>query len=188
MSELEIIKLVFGILLSAGAVVLFVLTFTLYHKYLVQEKRCTQKIKGTVQRYTLFRYGGERSGTFLPVVFYHVDGKQYKVVGPEYRIYKEMVKTTPWSENNAQFTENDQPLTFKGSLNSVKSTYIHPIRARFSIGSEVDVYYDPQNPKLAYVLRYCNKKWCFWLMFFRRLTCTADRYSDPAHVRPFFKY
>ena len=112
MSELEIIKLVFGILLSAGAVVLFVLTFALYHKYLVQEKRCTQKIKGTVQRYTLFRYGGERSGTFLPVVFYHVDGKQYKVVGPEYRIYKEMVKTTPWSENNAQFTENDQPLTF----------------------------------------------------------------------------
>ena len=112
MSEPEIIKLVFGILLTAGAVVLFVLTFALYHKYLVQEKRCTQKIKGTVQRYTLFRYGGERSGTFLPVVFYHVDGKQYKVVGPEYRIYKEMVKTTPWSENNAQFTENDQPLPF----------------------------------------------------------------------------
>ena len=32
--------------------------------------------------------------------------------------------------------------------------------------SEVDVYYDPSNPKLAYVLRYCNKKWTFYVLFF----------------------
>ena len=25
--------------------------------------------------------------------------------------------------------------------------------------------YDPENPKLAYVKRYCNKKWMFWTMF-----------------------
>jgi len=35
----------------------------------------------------------------------------------------------------------------------------------YPIGSEIDVYYDENNPKLAYVLRYCNRKWTFWLIF-----------------------
>jgi len=35
----------------------------------------------------------------------------------------------------------------------------------YPLNSEIDVYYDPNNPKLAYVLRYCNKKWAFWLTF-----------------------
>lgn len=35
----------------------------------------------------------------------------------------------------------------------------------YPIGSEIDVYYDESNPKLAYVLRYINRKWTFWLIF-----------------------
>ena len=34
----------------------------------------------------------------------------------------------------------------------------------FPLGSKVDVYYYDKNPKIAYVLRYCNKKWMFWFM------------------------
>ena len=42
----------------------------------------------------------------------------------------------------------------------------NPIEELYPIDSEIDVYYNPENPKLSYVLRYCNKKWTFWLTFF----------------------
>jgi len=46
MSGIEIIKLVFGIMLSVGSIALFVLAYKLSYKYLVQEKRCSAKVKG----------------------------------------------------------------------------------------------------------------------------------------------
>ena len=49
MTDMEIIKLVFGTLLSLGAVVLFFLSFKLFYKYLIQEKRCTSKVTGVVK-------------------------------------------------------------------------------------------------------------------------------------------
>ncbi|WAW15374.1 hypothetical protein [Peptostreptococcus equinus] len=33
----------------------------------------------------------------------------------------------------------------------------------YSLNSEVDVFYDDKNPRLAYVKRYCDKKYLFWL-------------------------
>jgi hypothetical protein len=75
MSDIAIIKLVFGIMLSAGSVVLFTLTYKLFYKYLIQESRCTSKTRGTVKKYTAASRG---NGVFLPVVFYNVNGKEYK--------------------------------------------------------------------------------------------------------------
>lgn len=43
MSEIEIIKLVFGIFLSIGGLVLIILAFKLFYKYLIMEKRCMSK-------------------------------------------------------------------------------------------------------------------------------------------------
>lgn len=48
MTDIEIIKLVFGILLGIGGLVLVVLAFLIGYKYLVQESRCTARIRGTV--------------------------------------------------------------------------------------------------------------------------------------------
>ena len=73
------------------------------------------------------------------------------MIGPEYK---------------AEFTEENQVLKANISINSAGGSYINPIRQNYPIISEIDVYYDSNNPKLAYVLRYCNKKWMFWLMFF----------------------
>ena len=83
MDEIIITKIIFGIMLSIGTLVLLFIAFKLYYKYLIQEKRCIKKTKGIIKKYTLSSRGGENSGIHLPVVFYEISGKEYKVVGPE---------------------------------------------------------------------------------------------------------
>lgn len=165
MNEILIIKIVFGILLSIGSLVLFVLTFKLFYKYIIQEKRCTSKVKGTIKKYTLASRGGENSGIHLPIVYYNVDGKEYKVVGPEYKAYITISKNSPISKNEMVYKENNQVLKINRTSNSFVGIYKNPIEELYPINTEIDVYYDSNNPKLSYVLRYCNKKWAFWLTF-----------------------
>ena len=165
MSEIQIIKLVFGIFLSVGSAVLLLIAFKLYYKYLVQEKKCTAKTVGTVVRYTWATRGGEHSPVCLPVVAYTVNGKTYKAVGPEYKGYQTVTKSTPWSENHDSCCEKNQVLYINQSMNSVFGFCPNPMERLYPKQSTVDVYYCPENPKLAYVLRYCNKKWAFWLTF-----------------------
>ena len=57
MDEIIVIKIVFGSMLSIGTLVLLVIAFKLYYKYLVQEKRCLKKTKGIVKKYTLASRG-----------------------------------------------------------------------------------------------------------------------------------
>lgn len=165
MEEIQIIKIVFGILLSLGTIVLFLIAFKLYYKYLIQEKKCTNKVKGIIKKYTFASRGGENSGVHLPIVFYTINGKEYKVVGPEYKAYKTIIKSTPFSENSMEYKEENQILTIKRTSNSFVGIYKNPISELYPIESEIDVYYNPENPKLSYVLRYCDKKWMFWLTF-----------------------
>lgn len=61
--------------------------------------------------------------------------------------------------------EEKQVLTISRIANSFVDIVKNPLVELYPIGSEIDVYYNPDNPKLAYVLRYCNKKWEFWLTF-----------------------
>ncbi len=165
MSEILIIKIVFGILLSIGTLVLFVLAFKLFYKYLIQEKRCTSKVKGTIKKYTLASRGGENSGVHLTIVFYNVNGKEYKVIGPEYKAYKIITKSSPLNSNNTEYKEENQVLKINRTTNSFVGIYQNPIEKLYPINSEIDVYYDPNKPKLSFVLRYCNKKWVFYLTF-----------------------
>lgn len=165
MSDVAIIKIVFGTMLSLGAVVLFLIAFIAFSKYLIQEKKCKLKVKGIIRKYTLASRGGDSSGVHLPVVFYTVNGKEYKVVGPEYRAYKVVSKRTPSSENNEEYREINQVLVINRTANSSIGISRNPIQELFPVNSEIDVYYNPDNPKLSYVLRYCNRKWLFWLTF-----------------------
>ena len=162
MSDIEITKIIFGIFLSLGSAVLFFLSFKLYYRYLVQKKRCTEKTTGTVKRYSFLN----RNGIYLPIVSYSVGGKNYKVTGPEYKAYKIISKSTPLSENETGISEEKQVLTINRTSNYFVGFHRNPIAKLYPKNSEIEVYYDPENPKLSYVLRYCNKKWCFWLMFF----------------------
>lgn len=165
MNEILITKIVFGIFLSTGSLVLFVLAFKLFYKYMIQEKRCTSKVKGIIKKYTLATRGGEGSGIHLPIVFYIVNGKEYKVVGPEYKAYIIMNKNSSISKNEIEYTEEKQILKINRTSNSFVGIYRNPIEKLYPLNSEIDVYYDPSNPKISYVLRYCNKKWIFYLTF-----------------------
>lgn len=165
MSEIQIIKIVFGIILSLGTITLILLAFKLFYKYLMQEKKCTNKVKGIIRKYTLSTRGGENSGIHLPIVYYNVNGKEYKVIGPEYKAYKVITKSTPLSKNSMEYKDENQVLTINRTSNSLVGIYKNPIEKLYPINSEIDVYYNPENPKLSYVLRYCNKKWTFWLTF-----------------------
>ena len=151
MSEIFVTKIIFGILLSLGVFVLLFLSFKLFYKYLIQEKRCVSKVKGTIKRYTLVSHGGENSGVHLPIVFYNVDGKEYKVIGPEYKSYKIITKSSPLNSNNMEFKEKNQVLTINRDLNSVVGVCKNPIESLYPIDSDIDVYYDPKKPKLSYV-------------------------------------
>ena len=159
-------KIIPGILLSLGSIVLFLIAFKSFYKYLIQKKRCTSKVKGIVKKYTLASRGGEDSGVHLPIVFYTVDDKEYKVVGPEYKAFVTTNKSTPLSENSMYYKEENQVFKINRTSNSFGGIHKNPMRELYPIGTEIDVYYDPKNPKLSYVLRYCNNKYAFWLTFF----------------------
>lgn len=169
MSEIESIQLFFGIFLALGGAVLMLLAFTLGYKYLIQEKRCTAKTAGTVKKYTAASRGSEGNSIHLPVVYYTVEGKEYKVVGPMYKGYVTTSRSSPVSKNTMEHKEKDQVFYVNKTFNSFASVHRNPMEELYPIGSRIDVYYDPKNPKLSYVLRYCNNKWMFWLMFFAGL-------------------
>lgn len=166
MDEILVTKIIFGILLTVGSLVLFLLSYLLFYKYIVQEKRCTAKTKGVVRKYTLAYRGGENSGVHLPIVYYNVDGKEYKVVGPEYKGYVIVTKKSPENKNEEAYKEENQVLHINRCANSFVEVRTHLMAHIYPVGMELDVFYDPKKPKLAYVLRYCNKKWAFYLTFF----------------------
>ncbi|MDD3222853.1 MAG: DUF3592 domain-containing protein [Clostridia bacterium] len=164
MTEIQIIKIIFGILLFLGGTVLIILSYVSGYRYLVQEKRCTAKVSGTIKKYTLGSRGGS-SGIHLPVVYYVVDGVEYKRIGPEYKGYVQITKKGFATQNSMNYEEKNQVFYIHRNMNSVIGAAKNPIQELYPLDSQIDVYYDPGNPKLSYVLRYCNNKWVFWLMF-----------------------
>lgn len=162
MSAGEILYLVFGIFSLIVGTVLIFLAFKFFYKYLIQEKKCIAKTKGVVERYTFLTYGDV---LHLPVVYYVVDGVEYKVVGPKYETYVTNMVSLPFGENKMEYDVDDQVFSIKIVRNSFGSCFVNPIKEMYPIGTEIDVFYDPSNPKLAYVLRYCNLKYIFWMLF-----------------------
>lgn len=165
MTEVEISRLIFGILQAIGCSVLILLAFLTCHKYLIQEKRCTAKTKGIIRKYTTASRGTSGVSVFLPVVYYTVDGKEYKTVGPRYKGIISSSVSSPLHENQSRCWEEGQYLHIRRTSNSFVGVHPNPIADLYPLNSEIDVYYDPNHPKLSYVLRYCNMKWVFWLMF-----------------------
>ena len=163
MQDTEIIKIIFGIMLSVYSITLYIIAFTLFYKYLVQEKKCTSKVIGKVKKYTLATRGGEYSPVCLPVVYYEVDGRTYKVIGPEYKGYIIKSISSPSMENKVECNEENGKLIININKNSIIGILRNPMEKLYPIGSEVDVYYSPENPKLSYAIRYCNKKSAFYI-------------------------
>lgn len=79
------------------------------------------------KKYTLASRGEKNSSIHLPVVYYVVNGKDYRVVGPEYKVYKAITKTSLSNKNVMEYEENNQVLKINRTINSVFSTFSNPI-------------------------------------------------------------
>lgn len=153
----------FGIYLTVFGAVLMFLAFAVFYKYLIMEKRCSAKVKGVVKGYRCV----SDNGIALPVVYYTVNNQEYKVVGPEYSWYVTKSITTPFSKNTMSYEEKPNGVfVVNRTSNSFFGVQQNPIAELYPINTELDVFYDPNKPKLAYVLRCPKRKWMFYLTFF----------------------
>ncbi len=164
MTTVEIIKLEFGIILLLFGAALILLAFVLYHKYLGMEQRCTCRAEGTVTGYTNINYGSQESGVHLPKVCYIVKGQRYSVVGPRYRKYVVRYSADPFAHNEYLSYEKNGNLYIERKANGTIGIFWNPMQEMYPIGSALPVWYDPEKPKLSYVLRCPKRRFEFWLM------------------------
>lgn len=99
----------------------------------------------------------------MPVIYYDVDGKIYKVIGPEYKGYIIKSISSPSMENKVECHEENGRLIININKNSIIGILKNPMEKLYPVGSKVEVYYSLENPKLSYVIRYCNKKSAFYI-------------------------
>ena len=111
---------------------------------------------GWLKKYTLDAKGGENSSVCLQVIYYDVDGKTYKVIGPEYKGYIIKSISSPSMENKVEGHEEKEKLIINIDKNSIIGISKNPMEKLYPIGSKVEVHYYLANSKLSYVIRFFN--------------------------------
>ena len=127
------------------------------------DKKCTEKTTGKIIRYSYILY----NKVSLPVVQYFVNDKSYTVVGPKFKGSVILKTSTPFNNIKADIESNlttreelPDVLKLKVKRNSYISYQTSPLLELFPIDSSVNVYYNPNNPKMAYVERFVKPtKW-----------------------------
>ena len=153
-----------GIVLLIVSFVQFFLAYKLGWKYMIQEERCTSKTTGRIVGYSMVRQG--ESPLRLPKVEYETNQGTFKITGPEYRSIVTSSFSSPFrKEQEVNYTTDvySQKFRYHIKRNSMMSVERNPMAVLFPVESEIDVFYDPYKPELAYALRYANKKWLFYL-------------------------
>lgn len=162
------LNLLFILIPLLWAIAMFLLAYLYGWRGMRKTKRCTAKTTGRVVRFSLISYNGYS----LPVVRYAVDGKPYKVVGPNFKAGIKKYVSAPFNDVVSEVTSNiddaenlPDVLVTKVVKNSNVSVTMTPLFELFPVGKEVDVYYNPKKPKDAYVIRYAApyKFLSFWL-------------------------
>lgn len=162
MEETLFIKVFFGIFLSLWTIGTFFIAFKFFYRYLQEEKYCTSETVGTVRSYEWISRG---KGVHLPIVSFVVNGEEYKTVGPRYKWFKTVkIKKTLHINTKQEYKMDPYEQTFKQKITGSGMVLKNPMQELFPIGSTLPIFYDPNNPKLSYVLRYCDQKWIFWLL------------------------
>lgn len=90
----------------------------------------------------------------LPKVEYTVDGEPFSIAGP--RFAGATMSSLPLGKGSATNLTVDGPLPDVVHMTRGAEATFRVMAERYPAGKEVDVYYDPKNPKRAYVER-CAK-------------------------------
>ncbi len=153
------------------SIILFLIYYFLYYKKRNYVKECLIKTNGKIINYSKVLY----NNISLPIVEYLVNGEKFTVVGPKFTA-STFKYSTKYNEeiyiSNLTDRENlpkvlkvviNPNLYVENSISSHKS----PLSKLYPINSEAPVYYNPNNPKMAYVQRYINpsKLWNILLVF-----------------------
>jgi len=168
--------IIWFIILSISLIIMWILTYFLYFKAKGLDKRCNKKIEGVVKGYSFKTIGDFH----LPLVKYIVNNKEYKVAGPKFKSGKVLYISTPFIKE----TEYETNLTSRDNLpdklivgikkNSFASIMQSPLKDLYPIGQKVNVYYNENNPKEAYIDRYVEpSKIMLVFTIFTTIVCTA---------------
>lgn len=160
LGEIGTLKLIFGIFLAIWSVVLFFIAFRFFYRYTQEQKRCTVKTEGEVVGYEGF---SRNNGISLPILKFEVNGQEYKTVGPRYKSFKTVKIRKPSLKTGQEYTADIFSQTFSHKITGSGMVVRNPMQELFPVGSTLPIFYDPENPKLSYVLRYCEQAWLFWM-------------------------
>ncbi len=108
-------------------------------------EQCTVTTKGMVIKYTLWN----NNGVHFPIVEYIVNNTKYNQRLKYGWVVK---KTSSFNKINTEVENDvkDRNLVIKS--NAHIST--NALKEHFPIGTELDVFYNPQNPAKSYVMRF----------------------------------
>lgn len=143
------IRMLLTIILGSVILIFLIVAYFLYRRDQKIRNESTEKTKGKVVQYSW-------QSSRAPVVEYIVDGKNYKKA-----LYYSYVSyfSTPLSSPKVSAREDllDTKLRLRGNTRVSLNTLMYD---HFPLGSEMMVYYNPKQPKLAYVERYApNYLW-----------------------------
>lgn len=156
-------NLFWGLYILVFSIATITTWYFLYFKRKNKENRCNEKVIGKVTKYSNIRYNDIR----LPVVEYSINNQKYKAVGPHFRgIIKTSIKLMTHKIGDTYksnlTTREDLPEVLKLHVgqNGIMNYGISPLLDLYPIGSDVEIYYNPNNPKDSYVQRFIKpSKW-----------------------------
>ena len=139
------INLLFFIIFIFVGLILLILSIIFKNKDKKMVKQCNQKTKGKVIKYTLWN----NNGVHFPIVEYIVNNAKYNqklkyswIINKSSSFNKVKTKV----ENNVK----EENLV----INSNAHIYTNVLEEHFPVGTELDVFYNPQNPNKSYVMRF----------------------------------
>lgn len=139
------VNLLFFIIFVSAGLILLILSLIFRSRDKKMFKQCYQTIKGKVIKYTLWN----NNGVYFPIVEYIVNNVKYNQrlkYGWIINKSSSFNKVNSEVENDA---ENDNLIIRSNSHISTNA-----LKEHFPVGTELDVYYNPQNPKKSYVMRF----------------------------------
>lgn len=138
-------KMSFFAIFASMGLILLIVSIILKNKDKKMIGQCTMTAKGWVIKYTLWN----NNGVHFPIVKYIVNDTEYN----QRLKYGWVVKKSSSFNKIRTEVENDvkdENLVIKS--NAHIST--NALKEYFPVGTELDVFYNPQNPGMSYVMRY----------------------------------
>ena len=138
-------KISFFVIFMVLGLILLILSLIFRSKDKKMIKQCTLTTKGKVIKYTLWN----NNGIHFPIVEYLVNETKYNQ-----RLKYGLIINKSSSFNRIKTeVENDVK---EQNLVINSNTYIstNALKEHFPIGTELDVFYNPQNPNKSYVMRF----------------------------------